>query len=100
MITHEQLLAMWEEDAVIEKTQLDRESLSIPKLHHKYLSILMEIRTKKDGTKQFGIWITNDEADEIIFSLSTKGKTKLAQNIMHIRTRANALLRGNINENE
>ena len=47
MITHEQLLAMWEEDAVIERTQLDRESLAIPKLHHKYLQILMDIRSKK-----------------------------------------------------
>ncbi len=47
MITHEQLLAMWEEDAVIERTQLDRESLAIPKLHHKYLQILMQIRAKK-----------------------------------------------------
>lgn len=60
----------------------------------------MEIRTKKDGTKQFGIWITNDEADEIIFSLSTKGKTKLAQDIMYIRTKANILLKGSINEHE
>ena len=60
----------------------------------------MNIRTKKDGTKQFGIWITNDEADEIIDSLSIKGNVNLAQDIMYIRTRANVLLKGNINEHE
>ena len=60
----------------------------------------MNIRVKEDGTKQFGIWITNDEADKIIDSLTTKGNTNLAQDIMYIRTRANALLKGNINEHE
>ena len=60
----------------------------------------MNIRTKKDGTKQFGIWITSDEADEIIDSLTTKGNTSLAQDIMYIRTRANVLLKGSINDHE
>lgn len=47
MISHEQLLEMWEADAPIDKSNLDRESVDIPKLHHKYLSILMEIKSKK-----------------------------------------------------
>lgn len=47
MISHEELLKMWEADAPIDKSNLDRESVDIPKLHHKYLSILMEIKTKK-----------------------------------------------------
>jgi len=47
MITHEQLLKMWEEDADIDRVSLDKESLAIPKLHHKYLTILMDIRSRK-----------------------------------------------------
>ena len=47
MISHEELLKMWEADAPIDKSNLDRESVDIPKLHHKYLSILMEIKSKK-----------------------------------------------------
>ena len=47
MITHEQLLSMWEEDAGIDKVNLDREATNIPKLHHKYLTILLDIRAKK-----------------------------------------------------
>lgn len=47
MMTHEQLLEMWQTDAGINKTTLDDEALNIPKLHHKYLQILMEIRSKK-----------------------------------------------------
>jgi len=47
MITHEELLEMWELDAGISKTDLDGEALNIPKLHHKYLTILMDIRSKK-----------------------------------------------------
>lgn len=47
MISHEELLKMWSEDAPIDKSNLDRESVDIPKLHHKYLSILMEIKSKK-----------------------------------------------------
>ena len=47
MITHEELLEMWDADAGINKTDLDSEALNIPKLHHKYLQILMDIRSKK-----------------------------------------------------
>jgi hypothetical protein len=47
MITHEELLEMWDADAAISKTDLDGEALNIPKLHHKYLQILMDIRSKK-----------------------------------------------------
>jgi len=47
MLTHEQLLEMWENDAPINKTNLDQEAVDIPKLHHKYLKIIMDIRAKK-----------------------------------------------------
>jgi len=46
-MTHEELLNMWEQDAPIDKLQLDTEATDIPKLHHKYLSILMDIKSKK-----------------------------------------------------
>lgn len=46
-MTHEELLSMWEQDAPIDKLQLDTEATDIPKLHHKYLSILMDIKSKK-----------------------------------------------------
>lgn len=35
----ENILAEWEKDSVIDKTELDSESLKIPKLHHKYYTI-------------------------------------------------------------
>jgi hypothetical protein len=47
MITHSELLDMWEQDSSVDKHHLDDESLNIPKLHHKYLSILMELKSKK-----------------------------------------------------
>jgi len=47
MITHSELLEMWEQDSSVDKHHLDDESLNIPKLHHKYLSILMELKSKK-----------------------------------------------------
>jgi len=47
MLTHEQLLSMWEEDAPIDKTALDTAATDAPKLHHKYLSMLMDLKAKK-----------------------------------------------------
>ena len=47
MITHEKLLEMWQQDANIDKTRLDDESVSVPNLHHKYLSIYMDLKAKK-----------------------------------------------------
>jgi len=46
-MTHEELLGMWEADAPIDKINLDTAAVDIPKLHHKYLSILMDIKSKK-----------------------------------------------------
>ena len=46
-MTHEELLNMWEADAPIDKINLDTAAVDIPKLHHKYLSILMDIKSKK-----------------------------------------------------
>ena len=47
MLTHEQLLSMWEEDAPIDKTELDSAAVNAPKLNHKYLSQLMDLKAKK-----------------------------------------------------
>ena len=46
-MTHEELLSSWEADAPIDKMNLDSAATDIPKLHHKYLSILMDIKSKK-----------------------------------------------------
>jgi len=46
-MTHEQLLSMWEQDAGIDKTRLDDEAVNIPNLHHKYLRILMDTKSKR-----------------------------------------------------
>ena len=47
MITHEDLLSMWEQDAPIDKLHLDTESVDVPLLHHKYLSVYMELKAKR-----------------------------------------------------
>ena len=47
MLSHDELLNMWEEDAEIDKTSLDDESLSIHKLHSKYLRHYLSIKSKK-----------------------------------------------------
>ena len=46
-MTHEDLLAEWEKDAEIDKINLDDSALHIPKLHHKYLSMLMNTKARK-----------------------------------------------------
>lgn len=46
-MTHDELLLQWEKDAEIDKTSLDSASLAVPKLHHKYLSVLLDIKSKK-----------------------------------------------------
>lgn len=47
MITHEELLDLWEKDAEIDKGNLDQAAVDIPKLHHKYLRIYLNLRSKK-----------------------------------------------------
>jgi len=46
-MTHEELLEMWEKDANIDKHSLDDDSVNIPTLHHKYLTIYMDLKSKK-----------------------------------------------------
>jgi len=47
MITHEELLSMWEQDANINKHHLDDDAVNTPSLHHKYLCIYMDLKAKK-----------------------------------------------------
>jgi hypothetical protein len=47
MLTHEELLSMWEEDAPIDKTALDSAATDAPRLHHKYLTMLMDLKARK-----------------------------------------------------
>lgn len=46
-LTHEALLEMWEKDSSIDKGRLDDESVGVPTLHHRYLSIYMDLKAKK-----------------------------------------------------
>ena len=46
-MTHEELLEEWNKDAVIDKHHLDDEAIRIPSLHHKYLRILMDFKSKR-----------------------------------------------------
>lgn len=46
-MTHDDLLSMWEQDAPINKHHLDDESVNLPSLHHKYLSLYMDLKSKK-----------------------------------------------------
>lgn len=47
MITHENLLEMWEKDAEMDKANLDTDAMAIAKLHSKYLRIYMDIKSKR-----------------------------------------------------
>ena len=47
MITEEELIAQWEVDAKLNKTQLADETLRIASLHPKYLRLLMEAKRDK-----------------------------------------------------
>jgi Recombination, repair and ssDNA binding protein UvsY len=38
----DEIMVLWEKDTVIDKTELDDESLNIPKLHSKYYNILIK----------------------------------------------------------
>lgn len=46
-MTHEELLKEWESDSPIDKHRLDDESVNVPKLHHKYLTIYINLKSKK-----------------------------------------------------
>jgi hypothetical protein len=43
-MTLEEIMKLWEEDAVVDKTELGDEALKIPKLHSKYFNILSRER--------------------------------------------------------
>jgi hypothetical protein len=47
MITHEQLLELWEQDSTIDRHNLDKEALHVAKLHHKYLTHYMEVKARR-----------------------------------------------------
>lgn len=44
---HDELLKMWEEDSKIDNVDLNKTSHSIPKLHSKYLKILIDAKASK-----------------------------------------------------
>lgn len=46
MATLNEIQALWETDCIIDGNHLDNESILIPKLHSKYLSILMDTKLR------------------------------------------------------
>lgn len=45
-MTIDDILKLWQEDSNVDKTELGNENLKIPKLHHKYYSILTNERLR------------------------------------------------------
>jgi hypothetical protein len=93
MLTHEELLAMWEEDAPIDKTALDSAATDAPKLHHKYLSQLMDLKAKKiaythkleeikkDKELYYSGQATSEEYKEKPFDLKLKTKAGIDKHV-------------------
>jgi hypothetical protein len=92
-MTHEQLLSMWEQDAGIDKTKLDDEAVNIPNLHHKYLRILMDTKSKriafihkletlkKDKELYYSGQATSDVYKEKPFDLKLKTKGGIEKHV-------------------
>ena len=92
-MTHEQLLSMWEQDAGIDKTRLDDEAVNIPNLHHKYLRILMDTKSKriafvhkletlkKDKELYYSGQATSDVYKEKPFDLKLKTKGGIEKHV-------------------
>ena len=93
MITHEQLLELWEKDAEIDKNNLDTTAASVPKLHHKYLKIYLDLRAKKiafnhkleairkDKELYYTGQATSDTYKEKPFDLKLKTKSGIEKHI-------------------
>ena len=76
METLEQILKMWESDAVIDSTEPSKELLKIPRYHSKYLGVLTKhkiaskkanfdyLRMKKVKAEYFGGRMSKEELDE------------------------------------
>ena len=76
METLEQILKMWESDAVIDQTEPSKELLKIPKLHSKYLGVLTKhkiaskkahfdyLRMRKTKTEYFTGKLSQEELEE------------------------------------
>lgn len=46
MATIEEILAMWDEDSVMDDNHIDTESVKVPKLHAKYVRLLVNVKLK------------------------------------------------------
>ena len=92
-MTHEELLNMWEKDAGIDKTSLDDESVNVPSLHHKYLRLYMETKSKKiayfhkleelkkDKELYYSGQATSDVYKEKPFDLKLKTKSGIEKHV-------------------
>jgi len=92
-LTHEQLLSEWEKDAEIDKHHLDDVSSNVPSLHHKYLSIYLDLKARKiafthklesirkDKELYYSGQATSDAYKERPFDLKLKTKSGIEKHV-------------------
>ena len=82
---------MWEKDAHIDKHQLDNSAAEVPKLHHRYLAIHLDVRARRialisrlevltrDKTAYYGGQATADKYKEKPFDLKVRTKAEISR---------------------
>lgn len=91
MLTHEELLQTWEQDAAMDKHQLDGEALNVAKLHSKYLKIFMDVKARRialvsrqevllrDKTAYYGGQATSDKYKDKPFDTKVRTKAEIGR---------------------
>jgi len=89
MLTHEELSALWEKDAHIDKHQLDMEAIRIPLLHQKYLDHYLQVRARRialesrlevlqrDKSAYYAGQATSDKYKDKPFDLKVRTKAEI-----------------------
>ena len=90
---HDELLDMWEKDCKIDEQYLNTSSSDIPKLHSKYLRILIEAKARKmallhkieEVRKELEIYYSGQASAEVYkqrpFPLQLKTKSAIEQHV-------------------
>lgn len=82
---------MWEQDSQIDKHALDTSAVEVPKLHHKYLAVYMDVKARrialvsrlevlvKDKSAYYGGQATADKYKEKPFDLKIRTKAEVSR---------------------
>lgn len=95
-LTHDEILKSWDEDSNIDMNDLSKSSVEIPKLHSKYLRMLIDCKTRKISIghkieslkKDLALYYSGQATPEFIKKkgpFQTKLKTQAAIN-QHVET--------------